>query len=433
MWARGVEHRARARRARRRLRAVRAGVRARADALLGLPRRSASDALRARLGGRDRLRPERGRGLRRPARARRAGASTGSRAAPASCRWSTPSSGSSTSRPSTPRTSTRCRRTAATRCGQARRCSTRASTPAPASASTTSCTGAASAASSRTSRYAARCELRGVEGRHRLHLHQLDQDVAFTHDTDVVILATGYEPAPLPVPAGLLALDAAGRPVVELDYRLRLADGTPVDPVRAERRAAHPRRRHAGPRPRRAPQRGDRQRAVRPRGLRRARAQRLPVLRRAAAASAARERAERRVRDRPPIARRRGRPRAPDRAAVWARANRELIAKLLTELEFEELLHPDERRRVVALAGRADAALQRPAARARARAGRPGLAAGHPRRRRGPAARCRRGGRDRGAGARRRPGDDRGADRRDRLDAAQRRPSARDRPAGARS
>ena len=41
-------------------------------------------------------------------------------------------------------------------------------------------------------RYAARCELRGVEGRHRLHLHQLDQDVAFTHDADVVILATGY-------------------------------------------------------------------------------------------------------------------------------------------------------------------------------------------------------------------------------------------------
>ena len=76
-------------------------------------------------------------------------------------------------------------------------------------------------------RYAARCELRGVEGRHRLHLHQLDQDVAFTHDADVVILATGYAPAPLPVPSDLLALDAAGRPVVELDYRLRLADGAP--------------------------------------------------------------------------------------------------------------------------------------------------------------------------------------------------------------
>ncbi|WP_028063422.1 lysine N(6)-hydroxylase/L-ornithine N(5)-oxygenase family protein [Solirubrobacter soli] len=76
-------------------------------------------------------------------------------------------------------------------------------------------------------RYTARCELRGVEGRHRLHLRQLDQDVAFTHDTDVVILATGYQPAPLPLPAGLVSADAAGRPVVELDYRLRLTDGAP--------------------------------------------------------------------------------------------------------------------------------------------------------------------------------------------------------------
>ncbi len=76
-------------------------------------------------------------------------------------------------------------------------------------------------------RYTARCELRGVEGRHRLHLHQLEQDVSFTHDADVVILATGYEPAPLPLPHGLLELDASGRPVVELDYRLRLADGSP--------------------------------------------------------------------------------------------------------------------------------------------------------------------------------------------------------------
>jgi lysine N6-hydroxylase len=76
-------------------------------------------------------------------------------------------------------------------------------------------------------RYAARCELRGVEGRHRLHLHQLDQDVSFTHDADVVILATGYQQAPLPVPRDLLASDSAGRPVVELDYRLRMADGSP--------------------------------------------------------------------------------------------------------------------------------------------------------------------------------------------------------------
>lgn len=75
-------------------------------------------------------------------------------------------------------------------------------------------------------RYAARCELRGVDGR-RLHFHQLDQDVAFTHEADLTIMATGYEPAPIPLPGHLLARDRAGRPVVELDYRLRLADGTP--------------------------------------------------------------------------------------------------------------------------------------------------------------------------------------------------------------
>ena len=75
-------------------------------------------------------------------------------------------------------------------------------------------------------RYSARCELRGVRGR-RLDFHQLDQGIDFTHEADVTILATGYEPAPIPVPGHLLARDAAGRPVVELDYRLRLADGSP--------------------------------------------------------------------------------------------------------------------------------------------------------------------------------------------------------------
>jgi lysine N6-hydroxylase len=75
-------------------------------------------------------------------------------------------------------------------------------------------------------RYRARCELTGVSGR-RLHFHQLEQGVDFTHDAELTILATGYEPAPLPVPADLLARDAAGRVVVELDYRLRLSDGAP--------------------------------------------------------------------------------------------------------------------------------------------------------------------------------------------------------------
>ena len=168
-------------------------------------------------------------------------------------------------------------------------------------------------------RYAARCELRGVEGRHRLHLHQLDQDVSFTHDADVVILATGYEPAPLPVPHGLLELDASGRPVVELDYRLRLADGSPST-LFVQNAELHT---HGvgtpGPRARRASQRRDRQRAGRARGLRRARA----------ATSSS------------PSARPRRRPPRRARSVTWERANRELIAKLLTELEFEELLQPE--------------------------------------------------------------------------------------------
>jgi lysine N6-hydroxylase len=75
-------------------------------------------------------------------------------------------------------------------------------------------------------RYSARCELRGVTGR-RLEFHQLDQGVDFAVEADVAILATGYEPAPIPVPGHLLARDASDRPVVELDYRLRLADGSP--------------------------------------------------------------------------------------------------------------------------------------------------------------------------------------------------------------
>jgi lysine N6-hydroxylase len=74
--------------------------------------------------------------------------------------------------------------------------------------------------------YRPACELREVErrpdGSLRLALHHLDQDEGFAHDTDVVVLATGYEPAPLPVDPEILALDAGGRPVVELDYRLRL-------------------------------------------------------------------------------------------------------------------------------------------------------------------------------------------------------------------
>ncbi len=78
--------------------------------------------------------------------------------------------------------------------------------------------------------YAARCELRELgrtaAGALRLVLHHLDAGVTFTHETDVLVLGTGYRDAPVPVPAlaELAVLDAAGRPVVEADYRIRLRD-----------------------------------------------------------------------------------------------------------------------------------------------------------------------------------------------------------------
>jgi putrescine N-hydroxylase len=78
--------------------------------------------------------------------------------------------------------------------------------------------------------YRSACELRGVEPAGegwRLRLHHLDEDVAFEHVSDLVVLATGYEPAPLPLGDELAALverDGAGRPVVGLDYRLQLRD-----------------------------------------------------------------------------------------------------------------------------------------------------------------------------------------------------------------
>lgn len=80
--------------------------------------------------------------------------------------------------------------------------------------------------------YAAGCELTAIEPspvpgrRWRLTWRQCHEDRTFVRDTDVVVLATGYEPGPLPVERALLALDAQGRPVVEADYRLTLADGS---------------------------------------------------------------------------------------------------------------------------------------------------------------------------------------------------------------
>jgi lysine N6-hydroxylase len=81
--------------------------------------------------------------------------------------------------------------------------------------------------------YRSGCELRSVgpdpSGRHswRLRLHHRDQDVGFDHDTDVIVLATGYHPADPPFGRRLQALverDDRGRLVVDHDYRVRLAD-----------------------------------------------------------------------------------------------------------------------------------------------------------------------------------------------------------------
>ncbi|MGD9697118.1 MAG: lysine N(6)-hydroxylase/L-ornithine N(5)-oxygenase family protein [Thermoleophilia bacterium] len=81
--------------------------------------------------------------------------------------------------------------------------------------------------------YRARCELSDIAplpgGGHRLRLRHLDQDVAFDHDTEVVVLATGYRPAPPPVPrlTEIARLDALGRPLVDERYRVVRADGGP--------------------------------------------------------------------------------------------------------------------------------------------------------------------------------------------------------------
>jgi lysine N6-hydroxylase len=77
--------------------------------------------------------------------------------------------------------------------------------------------------------YRSACELRSMEPEApgwRLGFHHLDQDAAFDHHTDVVVLATGYEPGPLPLDpatAARVVRDGRGRPVIDLDYRVRLA------------------------------------------------------------------------------------------------------------------------------------------------------------------------------------------------------------------
>ena len=80
--------------------------------------------------------------------------------------------------------------------------------------------------------YRSACELRSLEPEPepgergwRLGFHHLDQDAAFEHHADVVVLATGYEPGALPLDpatAELVERDERGRPVIDLDYRVRL-------------------------------------------------------------------------------------------------------------------------------------------------------------------------------------------------------------------
>jgi len=79
--------------------------------------------------------------------------------------------------------------------------------------------------------YRSACELQSIDGAESgpltLTLHHLDDDVTFQHETDVLVLATGYRPAALPLGAELVDLvgrDGQGRPAVDLDYRLRLRD-----------------------------------------------------------------------------------------------------------------------------------------------------------------------------------------------------------------
>jgi lysine N6-hydroxylase len=75
----------------------------------------------------------------------------------------------------------------------------------------------------------------------RLRLHHLDQDTSFEHESRVVIFATGYHPAPLPVDATvseMIERDSNGRPAIDLDYRVRL-HGQPKSTLFAQNAELH--------------------------------------------------------------------------------------------------------------------------------------------------------------------------------------------------
>lgn len=78
--------------------------------------------------------------------------------------------------------------------------------------------------------YRARCEAlaaRPTADGVTLSLRHRDEGAEFSHRCDALVLATGYAPAPWPMPDrdALVELDARGRPVIERDYRVRLRGG----------------------------------------------------------------------------------------------------------------------------------------------------------------------------------------------------------------
>ena len=193
----------------------------------GLPARARAGAGRG-LGGGDRLRPERGGDLRRPARARPRRALD----------WFTRSAGFLPMEYSKlglehfspeytayfhalPEDTAR---RAAGRPGPALQGHRRRR---PASASTTCSTARSIDGASRTCATPRAASCAASTAASGCSFHQLDQDVDFTHEADVAILPRATSRRRCRSRGTCWRATRAGRPVVELDYRLRLADGSP--------------------------------------------------------------------------------------------------------------------------------------------------------------------------------------------------------------